>query len=49
MKTCQIFKIDNKFIIVTLYRLESFLDGDIYEMIDALITTDQAEKLKQVG
>ena len=24
MKTCQIFKIDNKFIIVTLYRLESW-------------------------
>ncbi len=31
---------------LTLYQLESFLDGDIYEMIDALITTDQAEKLK---
>ena len=34
---------------MTLYRLESFLDGDIDEMIDALITSDQAEKLKQVG
>lgn len=33
---------------VTVYKLESFLDGDIYEMIDALITTDQAEKLKAV-
>ena len=33
---------------MTLYRLESFLDGDIDEMIDALITSDQAEKLKQL-
>lgn len=31
---------------LTLYQLDSFLDGDIDEMIDALITTDQAEKLK---
>lgn len=34
---------------VTLYRLDSFLNGDIQEMIDALITTDQAEKLKEVS
>jgi len=34
---------------VTVHRLEGFLDGDIDEMVDALITTDQAEKLKQVG
>ena len=34
---------------VTLYRLDSFLNGDIQEMIDALITTDQAEKLKEVN
>ncbi len=33
----------------TIYRLEEFLDGDLDEMIEALITTDQAEKLKQVG
>lgn len=33
----------------TMYKLEEFLDGDIDEMIDALITTDQAEKLKNVG
>ncbi len=33
---------------LTLYRLENFLDGDIDEMIDALITSDQAEKLKKV-
>ncbi len=31
---------------VTLYQLEAFLDGDLDEMIDNLITTDQAEKLK---
>ncbi|MGI6698421.1 MAG: peptide chain release factor 1 [Clostridia bacterium] len=31
---------------LTLYQLESFLDGDLDEMIDALITSDQAEKLK---
>ena len=34
---------------MTLYKLEAFLDGDIDEMLAALITTDQAEKLKQVG
>lgn len=33
---------------ITIYRLESFLDGDIDEIIDALITGDQAEKLKQL-
>jgi peptide chain release factor 1 len=34
---------------MTVYKLENFLDGDIDEMIDGLITSDQAEKLKQVG
>ena len=34
---------------VTTHRLENFLDGDIDEMIDSLITSDQAEKLKHVG
>ena len=34
---------------MTLYKLENFLDGDIDDMIDGLITSDQAEKLKQVG
>ncbi len=33
---------------VTVYKLEAFLDGDINEMLDALVTSDQAEKLKQV-
>jgi peptide chain release factor 1 len=31
---------------LTLYSLESFLNGNIGEMIDALITADTAEKLK---
>lgn len=33
----------------TIYQLEAFLDGEIDEMIEALITSDQAEKLKDVG
>ena len=33
---------------MTIYQLESFLDGDIDEMIDALITSDQAEKLNNL-
>ena len=32
---------------MTVYQLEAFLDGEIDEMVDALITSDQAEKLKQ--
>ena len=32
---------------LTLHRLESVLNGDLDEVIDALITTDQSEKLKQ--
>ncbi|SEF38895.1 peptide chain release factor 1 [Caloramator fervidus] len=34
---------------LTLYKLDAFLDGEIDEVIDALITADQAEKLKEVG
>lgn len=34
---------------LTLYKLNNFVDGDLDEMIDALITSDQAEKLQQVG
>lgn len=34
---------------VTLYRLESFLEGDIDEIIDSLITEDQAKKMKSMG
>ena len=31
---------------LTLYKLEQFLNGDLDEMIDAIITADQAEKLR---
>ena len=31
---------------MTLYKLDNFLDGDIDEIIDGLITNDQAEKMK---
>ncbi|MEJ8752721.1 peptide chain release factor 1 [Lagierella sp. ICN-221743] len=34
---------------MTIYQLQDFLDGEIGEMIDALITYDQTEKLKLVG
>jgi peptide chain release factor 1 len=33
---------------LTLYKLDEFLDGDIDEMIDALVTYFQAESLKKV-
>ncbi len=32
---------------LTLYKLDSFLDGDLDEVIDALITEDQAEKMRE--
>ena len=31
---------------LTLYRLDAILDGDLNEVMDVLVTTDQAEKLK---
>ena len=31
---------------LTLYKLDQFLDGDIEEAVDGLITADQAEKMK---
>lgn len=34
---------------LTMYKLENFLNGDIQEMIDALITHDQAKKLEMVA
>ena len=34
---------------LTLYKLEAFLNGDIDEVLNALITADQAEKMKQMG
>lgn len=34
---------------LTLYKLETYLDGDIDEVIEALVTEDQAEKMKDLG
>ncbi|MCR6516138.1 MAG: peptide chain release factor 1 [Clostridium sp.] len=34
---------------LTLYKLEQFLNGDIDEVINALIAADQAEKMKAMG
>ncbi len=34
---------------LTLHKIESILDGDLDEIIDALITNDQSEKLKQAA
>ena len=34
---------------LTLYKLDSFLEGDMDEMFDSLIRYDQAEKLKAMG
>ena len=31
---------------LTLYKIESIMDGSLDELIDALVTADQAEKLK---
>ncbi|WP_028828945.1 peptide chain release factor 1 [Proteocatella sphenisci] len=33
---------------MTLYKLEQFVNGDIDEMIDALITTDQTDKMQSI-
>ena len=34
---------------LTIHRLEGVLDGDLDEVIDALVTADQAERLKQAN
>ena len=34
---------------LTLYRLGEFLEGDITEVIDALMAVDQSERLKKIG
>ena len=34
---------------LTLYKLDAIMDGDIEELIDNLITSDQAEKMKAFG
>ncbi|MBR6350720.1 MAG: peptide chain release factor 1 [Firmicutes bacterium] len=33
---------------LTIYKLDAFLDGDIDEVVDALITDEQAEKMKNL-
>ena len=33
---------------LTLYKLDTFIDGDIDEIVDGLIKTDQAEKMKNL-
>jgi peptide chain release factor 1 len=32
----------------TLYKLDAYLDGDLYEMIDAMTLADQAERLHRL-
>ncbi len=32
---------------LTLYKIDTIMDGDLHELVDALITADRAEKLKQ--
>lgn len=32
---------------LTLYKLDAILDGDLDELIDALLTFEQTEKLQQ--
>ena len=32
---------------LTLYKIDAFMDGDLDELIDALVTADQAEKLQR--
>jgi peptide chain release factor 1 len=34
---------------LTLYRLETIVDGDLDEFIDELATTEQAERLQAIG
>ena len=43
---CPQSRITDHRINLTLYKLDSFLDGDLDEVIDALITEDQAEKMR---
>jgi peptide chain release factor 1 len=33
---------------LTLHKIDAILDGDIEELINSLITADQAEKLKNI-
>ncbi len=33
---------------LTLYKLDSYLDGDLYEMIDAMVIAEQTQKLQDI-
>ena len=33
---------------LTLYKLDSYLDGDLYEMIDAMLLAEQTQKLQDI-
>ena len=33
---------------LTLYKLDTYLDGDLYEMIDAMILAEQTQKLQNL-
>ena len=33
---------------LTLYKLESYLDGDLFEMIDAMVLAEQTQKLQNL-
>ena len=39
-------RVSDHSICLTLYPLDNFLDGALDEIIDGLITSDQAEKMK---
>ena len=34
---------------LTLYKIDTIMDGDLNEVIDALVTADQAERLRSQG
>ena len=34
---------------LTIYKLDAFLDGDLDEVIDAMTSSEQAEKMKTLG
>ena len=34
---------------LTLYRINAIMDGDLDELIDALVTADQAQRLQRGG
>ena len=34
---------------LTLYKLDTYLDGDLYEMIDAMVLAEQTQKLQEIN